>query len=301
MTACRKLATCGLHPIHLSLIINIGMLVSTLMLCIATLPQGIVFLSTNLSSGLFGFLNPEANPAALLHSIFPDLGGNFGIMLALHYFDPLIVSSKLSSCLRIAFCHDSIFTNTFSMNKHVVVMLTEPLNASVIAMYAVNEAPPSRRTILGVSVVLVGCAIVLLESSKDSKNGKETRKRSDSNDTLETASITDSEEGYVSTQGSAPEQVHREEDVSGERQRRSSAVLYSQLGKISPNMAAEVCLEINKEKKHRRRRSLPDEILCNYEEIQILASVKTLKKKYNTFNTLEREEVRDSKISIQTV
>ena len=155
--------------------------------------------------------------------------------------------------------------------------------------------------ILCTSIVLAGCAIVFLESSKDSKNGKETRKRSDSNDTLETASITDSEEGYVSTQGSTPEQVYREEDVSGERQRRSSAVLYSQLGKISPNMAAEVCLEINKEKKHKRRRSLPDEILRNYEEIQILASVKTLKKKYNTFNTLEREEVRDSKMSIQTV
>ena len=102
MTACRKLAPCGLHPVHLSLIINIGMMISTLLLCITTLPQGIVFLSTDLSRGFFGFLNPEANPAALLHSIFPDLGGNFGIMLALHYFEPLIVSSKFPRVLGFA-------------------------------------------------------------------------------------------------------------------------------------------------------------------------------------------------------
>ncbi|KAL7554465.1 hypothetical protein ACHAWF_017911, partial [Thalassiosira exigua] len=120
MTACRKLQCSSintLHPVHLSLIINVGMMITTFLICIATLPEGMIFFSTDLKMVSFGFINPKANPAALLHSIFPDLGGNFGVVLALQYFQPLIVS---------------------------MAMLTEPLNASVIAMYAVNEAPPSK-------------------------------------------------------------------------------------------------------------------------------------------------------------
>ena len=103
MTSCRKLAPCGLHPIHLSLIINIGMMITTFFLCIGTMPDGIEIWSFDTSKGFFGFLNPKANPAALLHSVFPDLGGNFGIMLVLHYFDPLIVSMvRLSIWLMIS-------------------------------------------------------------------------------------------------------------------------------------------------------------------------------------------------------
>lgn len=92
MTSCRKLMPCGLHPIHLSLIINLGMMTTTLFLCLGTMPDGVDFWSTDTTNGFFGFLNPKANPAALLHSLFPDLGGNFGIMMSLHYFEPLIVS-----------------------------------------------------------------------------------------------------------------------------------------------------------------------------------------------------------------
>ena len=138
MKSCRKVGP-HLHPIHFSLIINIGMMITTFFICITALPEGLVFFSTDLSRGFFGFLNPKANPAALLHSVFPDLGGNFGIMIALLYFEPLVVS---------------------------LVMLCEPLNASLIAMWAVHEAPPSRRTVVGVSIVLVGCAIVLWQSNK---------------------------------------------------------------------------------------------------------------------------------------
>lgn len=79
------------------------------------------------------------------------------------------------------------------------VMLTEPLNASLIAMYAVNEPPPSGRTIIGVSVVLMGCAIVLWESSKDARDGleKKGRQRSDTKETLD--SFSSDEEGYGAT------------------------------------------------------------------------------------------------------
>jgi hypothetical protein len=65
------------------------------------LPSGISLFSTDIHNGFFGFLNKEANPAAFLHSIFPDLGGNFGIMIALCYFDPLIVSMVLLTEVRI--------------------------------------------------------------------------------------------------------------------------------------------------------------------------------------------------------
>ena len=86
MKSCRKVGP-HLHPIHFSLIINIGMMITTFFICITALPEGLVFFSTDLSRGFFGFLNPKANPAAVLHSVFPDLGGNFGIMIALLYFE----------------------------------------------------------------------------------------------------------------------------------------------------------------------------------------------------------------------
>lgn len=63
-------------------------------------------------------------------------------ILALGYFEPLIVS---------------------------MIMVTEPLNASVIAMAVVHEEAPARRTVIGVSIVLVGCVIVLWESSTEVK------------------------------------------------------------------------------------------------------------------------------------
>lgn len=141
MTACRKLTPVGINPILLTLIINIGMAIVSFFLCLVTLPGGITA-TMSLGSGFFGFLNPQANPAALLHSLLPDCCGNFGIMIALSYFEPLIVS---------------------------LIMLTEPLNASLIAMNFVGEAPPSQRTVMGVLVVLTGCGIVLWESSKEGK------------------------------------------------------------------------------------------------------------------------------------
>jgi len=125
MTATRELSLVGIDPILLSLTINIGMAFTTLILCLLTLPNGIAFFSTNIVNGFFGFLNPIANPAATLHSIFPDMFGNFGAMLALSYFEPLIVS---------------------------LVFLCEPLNASIIAMTFVGEAPPSKRTVVGVTI-----------------------------------------------------------------------------------------------------------------------------------------------------
>lgn len=64
----------NIHPITLSLLINVGMMFTTLFLCFLTIPEGIQIFSTNVYNGFFGFLNPQANPAAFLHSIFPDLG-----------------------------------------------------------------------------------------------------------------------------------------------------------------------------------------------------------------------------------
>ena len=125
MTATRELRLVGIDPIGLSLIINMGMAITTFILCLLTLPNGLSFFSTNIENGFFGFLNPIANPAAVLHSIFPDMFGNFGAMIALTYFEPLIVS---------------------------MVFLCEPLNASIIAMTFVGEAPPSKRTIVGVTI-----------------------------------------------------------------------------------------------------------------------------------------------------
>mmetsp|Transcript_53984 Transcript_53984/g.114680 ORF Transcript_53984/g.114680 Transcript_53984/m.114680 type:complete len:461 (-) Transcript_53984:30-1412(-) len=226
MTACRRLSPCGLHPIHLSLIINIGMMATTFLLCLPTLPNGITFFSTDINNGFFGFLNPKANPAAFLHSIFPDLGGNFGIMLALSYFEPLIVS---------------------------MVMLTEPLNASIIAMYAVNESPPSTQTIIGVSIVLVGCAIVLWESNKDANDDVQLRKSVETNNNLDA----EEEKGYGATEDHA-EQMERRLC----QRRRSSGIVYSQLGKIAPQVAAQVICQ----RSIHRRHSLPER--CSSRDIQ---------------------------------
>lgn len=101
MKACGELMPVGINPIILSLTINIGMAITTFILSFLMLPSGISLFSTDIHNGFFGFLNPEANPAAFLHSIFPDLGGNFGIMIALRYFDPLIVSMVLLTEVRI--------------------------------------------------------------------------------------------------------------------------------------------------------------------------------------------------------
>lgn len=192
MTSCHKLAPLRLHPIHLSLMINIGMMIATFSLCLMTLPDGIAFFSTDISRGFFGFLNSHANPPALLQSMFPDLVGNFGIILSLSQFDPLIVS---------------------------LVMMTEPLNASVIAMYAIDESPPSLRTIIGVSIVIAGCAIVLFESKKDVQAGLEMTEMGE-------------EDGYGSIQYSTEERNILESTST--RRMRSSIVLYAQLGRYAP-------------------------------------------------------------------
>jgi hypothetical protein len=124
MTSCHKLAPLRLDPILLLLMINIGMMIATLSLCLGTLPSGIVFFSTNVSRGFFGFLNARANPPALLQLVFPDLAGNFGIILTLSHFNPLIVS---------------------------LVMMTKPLNASVISLQymQLTKAPQAFKRSLG--------------------------------------------------------------------------------------------------------------------------------------------------------
>ena len=116
MTACRRLSPLGLHPIYLTLMINVGMMLSSLLRCLATLQDGLS-LDSDTRCGFFGCFNVQSNPAALLQSIFRDCFGNFGIIISrLSFFDPLSVS---------------------------MVMLTEPLGASLIAMAIVHEAPPA--------------------------------------------------------------------------------------------------------------------------------------------------------------
>ena len=231
MTSCHKLAPLRLHPIHLSLMINIGMMIATFSLCLVTLPNGIAFFSTDTYRGFFGFLNSRANPPALLQSVFPDLAGNFGIILALSHFDPLIVS---------------------------LVMMTEPLNASVIAMYAINESPPSLRTIIGVSVVIAGCAIVLFESKNDSQDGLEMTKMGE-------------EDGYGSTQNSTEDQNML--DSAAARRKRSNILLYAQLGRYAPAVEFVETLEsdVNRTSKMNRS-SLPPSMFRNTVELNRLRS-----------------------------
>lgn len=232
MSSCHKLAPLKLHPIHLSLMINIGMMIGTFFLCLGNLPEGIAFFSIDVTRGFFGFLNSQANPAALLQSVFPDLAGNFGIMLALRHFDPLIVS---------------------------LVMMTEPLNASIIAMYAVKESPPSLQTIIGVSVVLAGCAIVLFESRIDSQDGLEMAEMTELGD----------EDAYSSTQDSTVEQCVQVSAAS--RRRRSSVVLYAQLGRYAPAVEFVESLESDRDKKMKRDRlSLPPSMFSNNVELDRL-------------------------------
>jgi hypothetical protein len=212
--------------------INIGMMIATFFLCLGNLPEGIAFFSIDVTRGFFGFLNSQANPAALLQSVFPDLAGNFGIMLALSHFDPLIVS---------------------------LVMMTEPLNASIIAMYAVKESPPSLQTIIGVSVVLAGCAIVLFESRIDSQDGLEMAEMTELGD----------EDAYSSTQDSTVEQNVQVSAAS--RRRRSSVVLYAQLGRYAPAVEFVESLESDRDKKMKRDRlSLPPSMFSNNVELDRL-------------------------------
>ena len=232
MSSCHKLAPLKLHPIHLSLMINIGMMIATFFLCFGNLPEGIAFFSIDVTRGFFGFLNSQANPAALLQSVFPDLAGNFGIMLALSHFDPLIVS---------------------------LVMMTEPLNASIIAMYAVKESPPSLQTIIGVFVVLAGCSIVLFESRIDSQDGLEMAGMSELGD----------EDAYSSTQDSTVEQNVQVSAAS--RRRISSVVLYAQLGRYAPAVEFMESLDSDRDKKMKRDRlSLPPSMFSNNVELDRL-------------------------------
>ena len=212
MTACRKLAPVGLHPILLTFIVNVGMATVSFLLCLATLPNGVTIFSKDITHGFFGFLNAEANPAAILHSVFPDCGGNFGIMIALLYFEPLIVS---------------------------MVMLTEPLNASVIAMNFVGEAPPSRRTIFGVAVVLTGCGVVLWESSKEGKEMSDIERQEEAMPTME--------------------QVERRSIAY--RRRTSQTILLSPIGTIAPDATAKAAFSSPGSPTVHRRFTLPVDLM----------------------------------------
>ena len=197
------------------------MMITTYFLCLGTLRDGIDIFSTDIHNGFFGFINRQANPAAILHSVFPDLGGNFGIMISLYYFEPLIVS---------------------------MIMLTEPLNASLIAMYTINEAPPSHRTIIGVAVVLFGCGIVLWESNNDAKELEEEE------DIEEDEEDITHEKGYGAIEDDylARQLKHR---AAVERKRRNSAVLYANLGQASPSLASRFLCK--KKGKLKTRCSMP--------------------------------------------
>lgn len=48
-----------------------------------------------------------------------------------------------------------------------LVMLTEPLNASIISYFVIHEHPPSAQTIIGVAVVLLGCGVVLSRENSE--------------------------------------------------------------------------------------------------------------------------------------
>ena len=211
MTACRKLAPVGINPIVLTLIINIGMATASFLICMTTLPGGITA-TTSLGNGFFGFLNPRANPAALLHSLLPDCCGNFGIMIALSYFEPLIVS---------------------------LIMLTEPLNASLIAMNFVGEAPPSQRTAMGVLVVLIGCGIVLLESSKEGKKMEQI----------------ELEEEIL------PLMEYEEKKSTMYRRRTSQAILFSPIGTIAPDVTAKAAFHKLYKATAHRRLTLPTSVM----------------------------------------
>ena len=139
MAACRKIGPIGLHPTTLTLMVNLGAFVVSVLAGLIILPS--LTWSTDPTTGVFGWAADSSTFAySLLLSIFPDCFGNFGIMIALTYFEPLIVS---------------------------MVMLTEPLNATLIGLLlGVEESPPTLVTVVGVAIVLFGCAIVLHESNK---------------------------------------------------------------------------------------------------------------------------------------
>jgi hypothetical protein len=87
MTACSNLSPLGLHPIVLTLVINIGMMSASLFLCVTFLEEGVNMLSTNTMNGFWGFLNPHANPPALFDSVFPDCFGISRLYWKLWYHD----------------------------------------------------------------------------------------------------------------------------------------------------------------------------------------------------------------------
>lgn len=72
---CGRSLAHGIHPIFLSFFINVGMCCITFMLCLGSME---LEFSTSISRGIFGFVNPLANPPAILHSLFPD--GRFLIL-----------------------------------------------------------------------------------------------------------------------------------------------------------------------------------------------------------------------------
>lgn len=171
-------------------------------------------------------------------------------------------------------------------------MLTEPLNASIISMYTVNEAPPSRRTIIGVFIVLAGCAIVLWESNRDAKDLIEDEETLDSMELQE-------EDGYGATQDRRAKLMKQKSIV--DRRRRSSVVLFSQFGKFAPDVAAKASyldfVGDNKNKSRRHGRlSLPAEMFHNNEHMRsMIQSARNLQRAF-TFHSSDVED-REREVS----
>ena len=131
-----------------------------------------------------------------------------------------------------------------------MIVLTEPLNASLIAMTVVHKEAPSRRTVIGVSVVLVGCAVVLWNSSREGKQASNLERELE-REVARTTAPTASVRRMLQQRVSMTQQWWRSMQV----------VLLSTIGTYAPDITAKAGWRDSRFTKRVMRRSLMPHML----------------------------------------
>lgn len=120
-------------------------------------------ISTDPTIGLFGWVNLKMDrlPLELWMAIVCNLLGTTGYIAIMKYFDPVVVSVRF---FYSHYFHSLYQTHHFLYSK--MVMLMEPIVASVMGAICGVSSLPSLMTWAGDGVVVVGSILVILSGSK---------------------------------------------------------------------------------------------------------------------------------------
>jgi len=120
-------------------------LASAFLLCYMTMTGEEIQLSTDPNVGIFGWMNivPDRLPLELYMAIVCNIVGTTGYIAVMKYFDPVVIT---------------------------MVMLTEPVIATLLGILAGVEAMPVGQIIVGNAFVILGSIIVISSESKKTES-----------------------------------------------------------------------------------------------------------------------------------